>query len=201
MKDRTIGLLGLQGAIEEHEATVKEAGKNLGINIEIRQVLLPEDLDGLDGIIMPGGESTAMIKQGSKSGLLPALRDLLANGFPAFGTCAGAILLAKRVKRNAESEIKEGAFPVLDMTILRNGYGRQKDSFSVPLHISKIETDLDAIFIRAPIIEEIGEELDVLASFDGHPVIVQKEKILASTFHPELSGNTGIHQYFLKMIS
>ncbi len=200
MKERTIGLLGLQGAIEEHEASIKEAGTRLGIEINIRHVLLPEDLDGLDGIIMPGGESTAMIKQGTKSGLLPALRKRLADGFPAFGTCAGAILLAKHVKRDAKSEIREGAFPVIDMTILRNGYGRQKDSFSVPLHIAKVGTDLNAVFIRAPIIEEIHPEVDVLATFDGHPVIVQKDNVLASTFHPELSGNPDVHSYFLKLV-
>ncbi len=193
--------MGLQGAIEEHEASVRSAAKALGIQLDIHTVLLPEDLEGLHGIIMPGGESTAMIKQGKKSGLLQALRNKLEDGFPAFGTCAGAILLSKRVKRDAHSEITEGAFPILDQTILRNGYGRQKDSFAVKLPIRGIVDEIEAIFIRAPIIEKTGEELKVLAEFGGKPVFVQQGNIIASTFHPELSGNNGVHKYFLKIIS
>lgn len=200
MKELQIGLLGLQGAIEEHEQMVKQAGKELGIKVSTRFVLLPEDLKGLDGIIMPGGESTAMIKQGKKTGLLDSLRDRLNAGFPAFGTCAGAILLSKRVKRDSKSEETEGAFPALDITTLRNGYGRQKDSFSVKIHINKIDTDLDAVFIRAPIIENIGSGVEVLGIFDEHPVIVQSGKIIASTFHPELSGKPDVHKYFLNLI-
>lgn len=198
MSKLTIGVLGLQGAIEEHEQATLGAASKKGVEVKIRTVLLPEDLEGLDGIIMPGGESTAMIKQGTKSGLLPTLRDFLERDLPAFGTCAGAILLSKRVKRDEGSSIIEGAFPILDITTLRNGYGRQKDSFTTHLEIKSISPQFEAVFIRAPIIEEAGN-VEVLAKFKEKPTMVRHSNIIASTFHPELSESTAVHEFFLDL--
>lgn len=194
-----IGLLGLQGAIEEHEVAVMNAGRTLGLEVQVSRVTLPEQLEGLDGIILPGGESTAMIKQGTRSGLLPRLNSMLAQNFPAFGTCAGAILLSKKVRRTEDSPVTQGAFPFLDIEILRNGYGSQRDSFSTDLMIKGFEEPFEGVFIRAPIISEPGTS-EVLASTRGYPVFVRSGKIMVTTFHPELTEDTRIHSLFLKSI-
>ena len=195
-----IGLLGLQGAIDEHDVAIKNAGISLGLKISTTRVTLPEHLEGLDGIILPGGESTAMIKQGTRSGLLQRLNEMLNQGFPAFGTCAGAILLSKRVRRNPESPLTEGAFPFLDIEILRNGYGTQKDSFSVSLEVKNFSKKFEGVFIRAPIISSYDPTVEVLSEVRGNAVLVRSSKIMASTFHPELTSDTRIHQIFLESL-
>ena len=198
--DLKIGLLGLQGAIEEHEVAIVNAGLSLGIQVETSRVTLPDQLDGLDGIILPGGESTAMIKQGNRSGLLPKLNSMLIEGFPAFGTCAGAILLSKRVRHTEVSPVTQGAFAFLDIEILRNGYGTQRDSFSTKLEVKGFKEQFEGVFIRAPIISDPGTT-EVLASTRGHPVFVKSGRIMATTFHPELTEDTRIHSMFLKTTS
>ncbi|MCY3410229.1 MAG: pyridoxal 5'-phosphate synthase glutaminase subunit PdxT [Candidatus Heimdallarchaeota archaeon] len=198
---KTIGILGIQGAIVEHEQALRRAAADLRMEIEILHIVLPEELDKIDGIVMPGGESTAMILIGRKNGMLQAVRSKLEGGLPAFGTCAGAILMAKSVRRNEESPESEGAFPFLDINILRNGYGRQKDSFSTHLLSEYFgEEPLPAVFIRAPIIKSVGDNVETLLTFQNHPVLIKQGNILASTFHPELTNDSRIHKEFLKQI-
>lgn len=193
-----IGLLGIQGAIEEHERALLHAGADLGLNIELRRVTLPDHLEGLAGLVIPGGESTAMIKQGTRSGLLSILNKMLNNGFPIFGTCAGAILLAKHVKKTTESPITNGAFPYLDIEILRNGYGTQKDSFTMKFQV--LEKEFEGVFIRAPIISSVGKTVEILAEARGNPVFVKAGNVIATTFHPELTEDSRIHEIFLQII-
>lgn len=197
---KIIGILGLQGAIVEHEKAIMKAAENIGTDIQLKRLVLPEDLNEVDGIIMPGGESTAMILIGSKNGMLDAVRNYLKNGGAAFGTCAGAILLSKNVKRNENFDGKEGAFPFMDTEILRNGYGRQIDSFSTDLKLKGEVKLFKGIFIRAPIINSVGKEVETLMSFKDKPVMVRQGKLLATTFHPELTEDTRIHEIFLKII-
>ncbi|MHA2171820.1 MAG: pyridoxal 5'-phosphate synthase glutaminase subunit PdxT [Candidatus Kariarchaeaceae archaeon] len=195
-----IGVLSLQGAIEEHERSLTSAANKLEIDLEVNRVILPKEIQQVDGLVLPGGESTAMIKIGTKNGMLDAVRSRLTNGLPTFGTCAGAILLSKEVRASVNSTITEGAFPFLDVEILRNGYGSQRDSFSTQLTLINQEKKFHGVFIRAPVFSTIGNQVKVLSSFNNNPVLIQQGNILASTFHPELTENSTIHEYFLKII-
>lgn len=195
-----IGILGLQGAIEEHEAAIANAANKKGIMINVKRLILPEDLENTDGIIMPGGESTAMILIGERNGILKAVREKIKQGIPVFGTCAGAILLSQQVRRNADSPVNEGAFPFLDIEILRNGYGRQVDSFTIDLNIKGQNKHFKGVFIRAPVISHISDEIEVLAEVRNTPVFIRHNQIFATTFHPELTDNTLIHELFIESI-
>ncbi len=155
----------------------------------------PEDLVGISGVILPGGESTTHLKVMEEEGLFDALKKFAADGGAFFGTCAGAILLAKQVHGPAQDSLA-----LLDISVLRNGYGRQlaSDVHSGPSKLRK--EPLEMVFIRAPIIESVGATVEVLAEDAGHPVLVREGRILASTFHPELTDDTAVHEYFLKLV-
>lgn len=195
-----IGILSLQGAIEEHNKLVHEAANKLGIEVHTKRVILPKEIEDIDGLIMPGGESSAMILIGSKNGMLDAVRNQIKNGLPVFGTCAGAILLSNNVRRTENSESKEGAFPFLDIEILRNGYGRQINSFSTMIPIDGEDREFEGIFIRAPRIKSIGKNVISYSSIKGDAVFVQQDNIMATTFHPELTNDTRIHEQFILLI-
>jgi pyridoxal 5'-phosphate synthase pdxT subunit len=183
-----IGILAIQGDYEAHGKTLDKLG------VEHTFVRLPEDLDGVNGVILPGGESTTHLKVMKEEGLFDALKKFAANGGAFFGTCAGAILLAREVHGPSQDSLG-----LLDMTILRNGYGRQLAS-DVHAGATKLgEAPMEMVFIRAPIIESVGKGVEVLAEDAGHAVLVQQGRILASTFHPELTGDTTIHRHFLQM--
>jgi 5'-phosphate synthase pdxT subunit len=182
-----IGVLALQGDFAEHAAMLHQIGAR---PIEVRK---PEQLADLHGLIMPGGESTTISTVARASGLYEPLRAFVAHK-PTWGTCAGAILLAKRITGQAAH------FGVMDITVTRNAFGRQVDSFSADLLIEGFETPLRAVFIRAPIIESVGADVRVLARLpDGRIVAAQQGHLLATAFHPELTSDTRLHTYFLDM--
>ena len=183
-----IGVLAIQGDYEAHGRMLERLG------VEPVYVRTPADLAGLRGLIIPGGESTTHMKILSEEGLLEALRKYSADGGAFFGTCAGAILLAREV-RNPD----QASLGFLDISVLRNGYGRQLSS-DVHLGASKLKDEpLEMVFIRAPIIESVGPGVKILAEDAGHPVLVEQGRILAATFHPELTADSTIHEYFIKM--
>jgi 5'-phosphate synthase pdxT subunit len=154
----------------------------------------PEELDGIDGLVIPGGESSTFLKFLEREGFLNKLRDFVATK-PSFGTCAGAILLAKEVQNPPQDSL--GA---LDIAIRRNAYGRQVDS-SIISGPTKLGGDpLEMVFIRAPRIEKTGKGVEVIAEREGHPVLVKQDNILAATFHPELSNDSRVHELFLQMV-
>ena len=182
-----IGVLALQGDFAEHAAMLQQIGAR---PIEVRK---PEQLADLHGLIMPGGESTTISTVARASGLYEPLRAFVAHK-PTWGTCAGAILLAKRITGQAAH------FGVMDITVTRNAFGRQVDSFSADLPIEGFETPLRAVFIRAPIIESVGADVRVLARLpDGRIVAAQQGHLLATAFHPELTSDARLHTYFLDM--
>lgn len=189
MKNGTkIGIVAIQGDYEAHAKTLDRLG------VKHSFVRTPRDLAGLTGVILPGGESTTHLKVMKEEGLFDALKQFATDGGGFFGTCAGAIMLAREVRGPAQDSLG-----LLDATILRNGYGRQVAS-DVHMGTSKLRKEpLEMVFIRAPIIEEIGDSVEVLAKDAGHPVLVHQGKILASTFHPELSEDSTVHQYFLEI--
>lgn len=201
MANETIGILALQGNVDEHGYVLDQLG------VAHRKVRLPRDLDGIDGLILPGGESTTMSKLMVFNELEAPLRQALADGLPAFGTCAGMILLADEVLDTRPDAVSLGA---VDMTVRRNAFGRQVDSFETDLEmpalrIAEGEKPLHAAFIRAPWIERVGDEIEVLARVPepagaaaGAMVAVRQGAVMATSFHPESTGETRVHQFFLR---
>lgn len=189
----TVGILALQGDFLEHEVMLKSMG------VKTVQVRLPKDLEHIDRLIIPGGESTTIGKLMDMYGLLDVVRDLVLQGMPLWGTCAGAILLAKHI---AEGK-KEGqpSLSLMDITARRNAFGRQVDSFESDLKILEIgEKPFPAVFIRAPLLENPGKNVKVLAKLENGGIVAAKQdRLLATCFHPELTHDTRMHEYFLTL--
>jgi 5'-phosphate synthase pdxT subunit len=184
-----IGILAVQGDFEAHAAMLQGLGAD---TIEVRTV---SDLEGCDGFILPGGESTTQLQFLQEEGLFDAVLDFSEHGGAIFGTCAGAILLATHVKNPEQASLG-----LLDMTVLRNGYGRQLAS-DVFYGQSKLKKEpLEMVFIRGPIIESVAPDVRVLAEHAGKPALVEKNNLLAATFHPELADDTTVHEHFLRMV-
>ena len=183
-----VGVLALQGAVREHVASLHRLG------IESRVVKTAEGLEGLSGLILPGGESTAISLLANDS-FLTHLKNLAGTGFPMFGTCAGMILLASRIEGRST-----GYIGVIDITVSRNASGRQVDSFETTLEIEGIGQDVPAVFIRAPYITSYGSPVRPMASHDGQCVMARQKNILVASFHPELTEDTRVHEYFVEMV-
>lgn len=183
-----IGVLALQGGFAEHCDMLKKLHAE---PIEIRQ---RKDFDNLDGLIIPGGESTVIEKLLRELALLQPIKDAVLSGLPTFGTCAGLILLAKQIENGGA-----GAIPVLDITARRNAYGRQLGSFAATANVQDIG-EVPMVFIRAPYVVEAHGKATPLAVVDGKIVAVKQGAILATAFHPELTAHTGVHEYFLRGI-
>jgi 5'-phosphate synthase pdxT subunit len=174
-----VGVLAVQGNYREHAAMLRELGADV---VEVR---LPEQLDGLDGLVIPGGESTAITRLMRLYGLEEAIREFTA---PVFGTCAGMILLDR------------AHLDLVDVEVERNGYGRQVASFEADLALTGEEGPVRGVFIRAPRVTEAGPAVEVLASHEGDPVLLRQGRFLVASFHPELTGDTRIHERFLELI-
>ena len=184
-----IGVLAIQGDYEAHKDRLEQLGANVTL------VRKPEQLDSIDAIVIPGGESSTFLNFLAERGFLRKLKEFVSTK-PTFGTCAGAILLAKEVENPPQQSL--GA---LDIRIRRNAYGRQIDSSIREANTKLTGGPLEMVFIRAPKIVEAGKNVEVLASEGGDPVLVRQDKIMAATFHPELSSDTRVHQEFLKLVS
>ena len=187
MSQLCVGVLALQGAFREHVAAVTRLGATAH---EVRQL---KDIDGIDALIIPGGESTTMGKLLNEWNMLEPLRQRILDGMPVYGSCAGLILLCRDIENSDQPRLG-----VLDATVRRNAFGRQVDSFETNLSIPEIGADpLPAVFIRAPVITGVGAGVKVLAEVDGQAVAVRQNNILATSFHPELTPDTRMHSYFL----
>lgn len=183
-----IGVLALQGAVAEHVRMIQKAG---GTGVEVKRT---EQLAGLDGLILPGGESTTIGKLMRDYGFIDAIRQFAAAGKPVFGTCAGMILLAKTIAGQDDAHLR-----LMDITARRNAFGRQRESFEADLSVKGIKERVRAVFIRAPLIEEAGPDVDVLAEYQGRIVAVRQGHLLACSFHPELTDDASMHAYFIEM--
>ena len=194
-----IGIIGLQGAVGEHIEAVKRAMRKLGIKGEAVWVGRSEQLDGVDGIIIPGGESTTIGKLMLTTGLFEKVKRMAAGGTPILGTCAGLITLAKRGDEHV-MRTKQPLLGLMDIGVVRNAFGRQRESFEVDLEIPALGREpLKCVFIRAPAVKEVGRGVDVLAEFNGKIVAVQQGKLIGVAFHPELTTDTRLHEYFLRL--
>ncbi len=187
----TIGVLALQGDFREHREVLERMG------VKAPEVRLPRDLEGTDGLIIPGGESTTIVRLMRTSGLLEPLRRLATADFPLWGTCAGMILLAKRLDSSGVP-----ALEAMDIGVQRNAFGRQVDSFEANLPVIGLDgPPFHAVFIRAPIITDVGRDVQVIARLDdGRPVAARQGRLLATAFHPELTADTRLHRFFLEQL-
>jgi len=192
-----VGVLALQGDVREHVFALTDAGARA---LPVRR---PDELAGLDGLILPGGESTTMSKLAAAFDLLEPLRKAVSGGLPVYGACAGMILLADRLLGAPPDQETLGG---IDMTVRRNAFGRQVDSFEEDVHLSGLgDQPLRAVFIRAPWVESVGDGVEVLATarapaYVGRIVAVRQEHLLATSFHPELTGDTRLHKMFVGMV-
>ncbi|NNV08023.1 pyridoxal 5'-phosphate synthase glutaminase subunit PdxT [Geobacillus sp. C56-T2] len=184
-----IGVLGLQGAVREHVRVIEACGAEAVI------VKKPEQLAELDGLVLPGGESTTMRRLIDRYGLMEPLKQFAADGKPMFGTCAGLILLAKRIVGYDEPHLG-----LMDITVERNSFGRQRESFEAELSIQGVGDGFVGVFIRAPHIVEVGDGVDVLATYNDRIVAARQGQFLGCSFHPELTDDHRFMQYFLNMV-
>ncbi len=194
-----IGVLGLQGAVSEHLASLRKAMKALGLKGEAVWVSRRKDLEGLEGLILPGGESTTIGRLMVSTGLFEEVREEARGGLPVMGTCAGLILLAKE----GDEEVRRTGQPLLglmDMKVVRNAFGRQRESFEAEVRVEGLRGGpFRGVFIRAPAVERVWGEARALAEVEGRIVGVRQGKLLALSFHPELTEDTRMHEYFLEL--
>lgn len=186
-----VGVLALQGAFREHALMLETLG------VTTVAVRLPKHMDGLDGLIIPGGESTAIAKLMRAYGFYEAIREAHRSGTAVWGTCAGAILVAREIRGALPDQEPLG---LMDVVVQRNAYGRQIDSFEAPVHVAHIGAAFPGVFIRAPLIECVGDSVEVLAEYGGRTVAAREGRVLATTFHPELAGDPRIHRYFVEQV-
>ncbi|SFF16502.1 pyridoxal phosphate synthase yaaE subunit [Bacillus sp. OV194] len=184
-----IGVLALQGAVREHIKALQESGAEA---VSVKRI---EELNDLDGLVIPGGESTAMRRLIDKYNFLEPLKEF-AQEKPVFGTCAGLILMAKHIQGQDHAHLE-----LIDMTVERNAFGRQVDSFEADLHIEGVGEDVNGVFIRAPYIVEVGEEVEVLSVHNDRIVAAKQGHFLCAAFHPELTDDYRLHQFFVEMAS
>ena len=184
-----IGVLAMQGAYREHLQMLKTLG------VEAIDVRYEQDIDNIDGLIIPGGESTTMGKLIKTLGLYDKLKSRIQNGMPVCGTCAGMILLAKNIVNESYNHLA-----VMDINVRRNAYGRQLGSFETKAPVNGIGDDIDMVFIRAPYIESVGENIEVLSTVDGNIVAAQEGNMLVTSFHLELTEDLRVHKYFINIV-
>ncbi|MFD7625784.1 pyridoxal 5'-phosphate synthase glutaminase subunit PdxT [Streptomyces sp. NPDC059851] len=187
-----IGVLALQGDVREHLIALAAA------DAVARPVRRPEELAEVDALVIPGGESTTMSKLAVLFGMLEPLRERVRAGMPVYGTCAGMIMLADKLLDGREDQETLGG---IDMIVRRNAFGRQNESFEAAIDFTGIEGGpVEGVFIRAPWVESVGAQAEVLATYDGHTVAVRQGNVLATSFHPELTGDDRVHAYFVDMV-
>lgn len=190
----TIGVLALQGAVLEHLTVLAHLG------VHATKVRQPNDLRGLHGLIIPGGESTTIGKLADRWQLTQAIIEATANGMAVYGTCAGAILAGKATCLADGTPSAQTTFGLIDIDTRRNAFGRQRASCEVDLHVSGLDQPMNAVFIRAPAITRTGQGVTTLATYEGQGVIAVANRVLVSSFHPELTGDTRLHEYFLSLL-
>ncbi|MEU3355593.1 pyridoxal 5'-phosphate synthase glutaminase subunit PdxT [Streptomyces sp. NPDC037389] len=192
MSTPTIGVLALQGDVREHLVALASA------DALARPVRRPEELAEVDGLVIPGGESTTMSKLAVIFGLLEPLRERVRTGMPVYGTCAGMIMLADKILDGREDQETLGG---IDMIVRRNAFGRQNESFEASVEVAGIEGGpVEGVFIRAPWVESVGAAAEILAVHDGHTVAVRQGNVLVTSFHPELTGDHRVHELFVEMV-
>ena len=196
-----IGILSIQGDVAENGASIKAALEELGEVANIIKVKTPEQLSKLDGLIIPGGESTMIGQLSLINGLLKQVKEKIESGMPVFGICAGLILLSKNAEDRVVGKTDQPLLDLLDVKVERNSFGRQRDSFEARVSLEPVNiSSFQGVFIRAPSISDVGNEVEVLSKFNEKIVAVKQGNILATAFHPELTRDISLHKYFVKLV-
>ena len=201
MSNLNIGILSIQGDVAENGASMKAALKELGQTGNLIKVKTPEQLSKLDGLIIPGGESTVIGQLSLINGLLKQVKEKIESGMPVFGICAGLILLSKNAEDRVVGNTDQPLLDLLDVKVERNSFGRQRDSFEAKVSLEPVNiSSFHGVFIRAPSISDVGSDVEVLSKFNEKIVAVKQGNILATAFHPELTTDISLHKYFVKII-
>ena len=201
MSGLNIGVLAVQGDVAENIMATKMALEELGIEGIVNEIKYPEQISELDGMIIPGGESTVIGQLSLVNGSLKQIKEKIASGMPVLGICAGMILLSKRVKDRVVGDIDQPLLDLLDVKVERNTFGRQRDSFESEISMEKIGIPkFQGVFIRAPSIVETGKNVDVISKFNEKIVAVKQGNIIGTSFHPELTNDLSLHKYFVNLI-
>jgi pyridoxal 5'-phosphate synthase pdxT subunit len=202
-KELSIGVLAVQGDIEENLVASRNALREMDVTGDATKVIYPEQIERVDGLILPGGESTVVsnLIKIQHGGIFQSIRKVISNGLPTLGTCAGMILLSKRAYDRVIGETRQQLLGTLDIEVERNAFGRQPDSFELDLDISLIgKVPFRGIFIRSPVVKKVGNDVNIFAKIDEKIVGVRQANILATSFHPELAGDTRLHREFINCI-
>jgi len=201
MSELDIGILALQGDVAENLMSTMEAMNELGIDGSVSQVKTPDQISALDGLIIPGGESTMMGQLSITNGAMNSLKEKIESGMPVFGICAGMILLAKNSKDRVLGATEQPLLDALDVEIERNSFGRQKDSFEAEISLEPIDIpSFQGVFIRAPAVLRTGSGVEILGKFNEKIIAVKQGNILATSFHPELTRDVSLHKQFVQMV-
>jgi len=200
MRELNIGVLAVQGDVDENIRSTETALKELKISGKVQAVKTPEQISELDGLIIPGGESTMIGQLSLINGSLKKIKEKIEAGMPVFGICAGLILLSKEAKDRIVGKTDQPLLELLDVQVERNSFGRQKESFEANVEMNSIDIPkFNGVFIRAPTIIEVGGKVDTISKFNDEIVAVKQDNILATAFHPELTSDVSLHKYFLNM--
>ena len=202
MSGLNIGILAVQGDVAENSFATKMALEQNGMEGVVREIKSPEQIPELDGLIIPGGESTVIGQLSLVNGSLKQIKEKISSGMPVLGICAGLILLSKKVKDRVVGEMDQPLLDLLDVKVERNAFGRQRDSFEAEISMEKIGIPkFNGVFIRAPSIVEIGKSVEIISKFNEKIVAVKQGNILGTSFHPELTDDLSLHKYFVKLVN
>ena len=202
-KNISIGVLGVQGDIEENIVATRNALRDMQITGDVSKVIYPEQIERIDGVILPGGESTVISSLITLhyGGIFQSIKKAISNGLPTLGTCAGMIMLSRRAYDRVVGETKQQLLGILDIEVERNAFGRQTDSFELGLEIPLIgKGSFRGVFIRSPVVKEVGNDVNILTKVNEKIVGVTQKNIIGTAFHPELSGDNRIHREFIKSV-
>ena len=197
----TIGVLSIQGDVEENLLSAKAAIDELGIDVKVIEVKTPDEISSLDGLIIPGGESTTIGQLSLVNGSLKILKEKIENGMPVLGICAGMIMLSKTASDRIVGKTDQPLLDILDITLERNSFGRQKESFEASVSLDSINiSKFNGVFIRAPSISDVGSDVEILSKFNEKIVAVKKGNVIGTSFHPELTQDVSLHKYFVNLV-
>lgn len=197
----TVGVLSIQGDVEENLLSAKAAIDELEINVKVIEVKTPDEISSLDGLIIPGGESTTIGQLSLVNGSLKILKEKIENGMPVLGICAGMIMLSKTASDRIVGKTDQPLLDILDITLERNSFGRQKESFEADVSLNSINiSKFNGVFIRAPSISDVGSDIEILSKFNEKIVAVKKGNVIGTSFHPELAQDVSLHKYFVSLV-